>query len=262
MRVIIAVILAVFLFTLTAHSDLTPKDLDAIQQIVQKTIQDEVALIQKEIVETELRIKEKIRESENRLQVQFSQSLDNRTNGIMIIFGVISMGFFLLFATTLFVGAIRNRQVDKQAIILMVLSLAGVLISQAPLNADRHDTPYQHIVCTGLTIIDKDDDPRIELTAEPFPNISLYGFVRDKLIDIEAGLFGGHITLKSSQHKVTDPKERTRIRLSTHPGMTSINMGESSQARNPKGISLGTVYSLQSISVTGTRGEHSIYPEY
>ncbi len=250
MRVIIAVILAVFLFTLTAT---------AYPQLT-----DDNSKIKAEMTAIELRLTQQIQESENRLRSELNAQLNTRMNDFIIVFGITSGGFFLLFASVLLINALRNRPIidNKTNAALILATINGILyLTSTTIAYEDGNKNFGHITCEGLTILDKDFDPRIELTAEPFPNISLYGFVRDKLVDIEAGLFGGHITLKSSRHKATDPQERTRIRLSTNPGMTSINMGESSQARNPKGISLGTVYSLQSISVTGTRGEYSIYPE-
>ena len=161
MKTFILVILLIFVVSTQAFSELTEKDLENIKAIVTEIVHKEVALIHKDITESELRLNEKIRESENRLQTQFSQALDNRTNGIMIIFAVISMGFFLLFTAILLAGALRNRQLNKQAIILMVLSLAGVLICRPSLDA-RTDR-FEDIICRSLTVVDGDDKKLIYL---------------------------------------------------------------------------------------------------
>lgn len=260
MRVIIVVILAVFLFTLTAYPQLTDDDLAKIRLIVET----ENSKIKAKITALELQLTQQIQESENRLRSELNQQLNAKISDFTLVFGIISGGFFLLFAAVLLINALRNRPIidNKTNAALILATISGILyLTSTTIAYEDGNKNFGHITCEGLTILDKDFDPRIELTAEPFPNISLYGFVRDKLVDIEAGLFGGHITLKSSRHKATDPQERTRIRLSTNPGMTTINMGESTEQSKAKGITLGTVYGLQSISVTNRRGEHSIYPE-
>lgn len=153
MKLLTTVVITLLVIPTIVSSELTEKDLEKIREIVQT----EVALIQKDMIAVELRLNEKIRESENRLQTQFSQSLDSRTNGIMIVFAVMSMGFFLLFTAILVVGALKNRQVDKKMIILMVLSLAGVLLCRiSPVNAKVDK--FGDIVCRSLTVVDRQDN--------------------------------------------------------------------------------------------------------
>ncbi len=153
------VLTILFVFPVLTFSELTEKDLEKIRKIVQS----EVNTIKQDITEVELRLIEKIRESENRLQTQFNQSLDNRTNSIMIIFAVVSMGFFLLFGCILLVGALRNRQPNKKLIILMVVSLAGVMLCRIPsLNAQK-DRFGEDIVCRSLTVIDDEGKNAIVL---------------------------------------------------------------------------------------------------
>ena len=145
---------------MVGFSELTEKDLNKIRQIVQS----EVNAIKQDITKVELRLIEKIRESENRLQTQFNQSLDNRTNSIMIIFAVVSMGFFLLFGCILLVGALRNRQPNKKLIILMVVSLAGVMLCRVPsLNAQKDR--FGDIICRSLTVVNEYDKEMIVLKA-------------------------------------------------------------------------------------------------
>ena len=156
-------------FTISATAELTDSDLRKIKDIVAM----EVAMLKEDINKVELRLNEKIRESERRLQTQFNTALDNRTNNIIIMFAIISIGFFLLFSAVLLtIAFLRNRVVDKKVLAVFLLSL-GCLLFYADIKAqDSQEVPrsyspsyFSEVVCTKLTVVNENDDPVITLDA-------------------------------------------------------------------------------------------------
>ena len=126
MRIFAVIAITLFMIPTFAFSELTEKDLEKIKEI----IHSEVGTIQ--------------------------------TNDIMIISAVISAGFFLLFGCILLVGAFRNRNIDKQIMILMGITLVGMMLCRiSPLDAQKDR--FGEIVCTGLTVVDDKDNARIKM---------------------------------------------------------------------------------------------------
>ncbi len=194
------VLTILFVFPVIGFSELTEKDLEKIRQIVQS----EVNTIKQDITEVELRLIEKIRESENRLQSQFNVALDNRTNDIMIIFAVVSMGFFLLFGCILLVGALRNRQPNKKLIILMMISLAGALLCRVPPINAQPDRFFGDIVCTRLTVLNRNQREVVSI----FPygddggSIQIHGKPGQRAVMRTDG-YGGQVLLRGKHGDVS-----------------------------------------------------------
>ena len=172
MRVIIAVILAVFLFTLTAYPQLTDDDLSKIRLIVET----ENSKIKAEMTALELRLTQKIQESENRLRSELNQQLNAKISDFTIVFGIISGGFFLLFAAVLLINALKGRTLlDKRAnTILVIASISGVLnLTGTAIALDfEGDKEFGKILCEELIIKDKNDLPRIVYSAMTTPKAS------------------------------------------------------------------------------------------
>ncbi len=193
------VLTILFVFPVVGFSELTEKDLEKIRKIVQS----EVNTIKQDITEVELRLIEKILESENRLQTQFNQSLDNRTNSIMIIFAVVSMGFFLLFGCILLVGALRNRQPNKKLIILMVISLAGVMLCRVP-SLDAQKDKFGDIICKSLTVVDDKGKNAIVLKTNEYEDneVIVYHPQGREGIKLQSGSWGNYaLVFENSDNK-------------------------------------------------------------
>lgn len=175
MKILIICVVLVVVFAIPVNAELTESDLRKIKEIVAS----EVAILKNDITQVELRLNEKIRESENRLQTQFSTALDNRTNGIMILFAVISIGFFLLFSAILLVGAFnrRNREINKKPIVTMlILSLGCAVFYAHKLHAQEvFDARFGEIICTRLTVVDDEGNNGVVLDSSPESNMIIVG---------------------------------------------------------------------------------------
>ena len=135
--------------TMSAMAELTESDLEKIQDIVA----NQVETLKNEMTQSERRLNERISE----LETQFNTSLDNRTNGIMIIFAVISIGFFLLFSAVFLITALLMRRNVMKAATMLILSLGCVLFYATKLPAQR-DAVFDKIVCRSLEVVNKDNE--------------------------------------------------------------------------------------------------------
>ena len=176
MRVIITVILAVFLFTLTAYSQLTDDAPAKIPPIVKV----ENSKIKAEMTAIELRLTQKIQESENRLRSELNEQLNARIHDFTIVFGIISGGFFLLFAAVLLINALKGRTIlDKGTnTILAIAAITGILNLTGTAIAYEENKEFGKILCKELIIKDKNNNPRIVLTHDNTIGesmITLYG---------------------------------------------------------------------------------------
>ncbi|RKU06798.1 hypothetical protein C6502_19440 [Candidatus Poribacteria bacterium] len=217
MKLLCTVAVTLIVFTNTAFSELTEEDLRKITAIVKA----QVSVIQTDIVETELRLNEKIRESENRLQTQFSQSLDNRTNGIIIIFAVISMGFFLLFTAILLSNALRNRQLNKAHIILMCATLAGSLLCFGQnTKAQYQKTEFEEIVSKELSITDDIGQTRISVEKQLKDIVNRVGTLeketlkKDVTVELLEKILSRLETLEQATLILFDQNEKNDLALS------------------------------------------------
>ena len=245
MRVIIVVILAVFLFTLTAYPQLT----------------DDNSKIKAEMTAIELQLTQQIQESENRLRSELNEQLNTRIHDFTIVFGIISGGFFLLFAAVLLINALRNRPIvdNKTNAALILATISGILYLTSTAIAYEGDKRFGHITCTGITMIDKDNKMRALLLAEPYPSISLYNQKNKEVATLSGSMFGGTLILDSDN----PPTENdTRVSIAAASPGAYIHIGEAKPVNQANGIMLGASEVIQAITVKHKGNEHYIYPDW
>ena len=251
MRVIIAVILAVFLFTLTAYSQLTDDDLAKIRLIVET----ENSKIKAEMTAIELRITQQIQESENRLRSELNQQLNARIHDFTIVFGIISGGFFLLFAAVLLITALRGRPFNGRqttTILIIGAALSGILTCSA--IAYEGNKEFGKIVCEELII--KDKGGRIKLSSNILgPQLSFHNTDNERLVNLRAGPLGGFL-------KLTSIDKGPRIHLHATPVAAITLIGEDKPIGEGKGITMtSSPDDTHLIGVINRRGHHQIYPK-
>ena len=273
MRVILATILVVCLSTLTAHSQLTDKDLQKIREI----IKSENIIIQSEMTALELRLTQRIQESENRLRSELNAQLNARMNDFTIVFGITSGGFFLLFASVLLINALRNRPIidNKTNAALILATISGILYLTSTAIAFEGDKKFGkitagEITCTKLTILDnyrrpgitlahhtrlgglitingKNMEPRVRIRGNYIPQISLYGSKQpDPIVRLSAFGEGGELRLDSNP---PHSKHGSRIHLEAYPTTATMAIEEAKPPHEARGITLSTKFGTPDISI-------------
>ena len=148
------VILSLLIVSPHVFAELTDKDIQRIQEVIQA----ENKKIHADMVAMELKLTQKIQESENRLRSELNSQLNARMGDFTIVFGITSGGFFLLFASILLINTLKGKSItDRKAILLFSLSIGTALlcfISTAHTQRVKAGTMgfFTDLVCDNLTV--------------------------------------------------------------------------------------------------------------
>ena len=156
------VILSLLIVSPHLFAELTDKDIQRIQEVIQA----ENKKIHADMVAMELKLTQKIQESENRLRSELNAQFNARMNDFTIVFGVVSGGFFLLFAAVLLINALRGKTpIDRKTISVLILSIITALLCITTAAKGQGNAVFDKITCRNLTIADKLGGKRISLRA-------------------------------------------------------------------------------------------------
>lgn len=145
--------------SLPISAGLTDEDIERIREVVKVENQK----IHADMVTLELKLAQKIQESENRLRAELNSQLNARIGDFTIVFGIVSGGFFLLFASVLVVNALRGRTLaDTKTMFLLVLSVLAAVLCFGT-NVKAQQTRFETIICKELRVTDDNNLTRIRL---------------------------------------------------------------------------------------------------